>query len=156
MAKGVDAAMRAICEAVGKRESMDAATVRVELVGRLAAVTRAVQKTSGEAAQWYHSASCCSSSGLWLCSFSSMMLVFAFRTLVVSMCSCVESPSERPLMSPSSLIYPGGRFFFASLPYVLVHLRCLFLACLKGKFGCFRLVPSAVHLTVSHFRVCPQ
>ena len=49
MAKGTDAAMRAICGAVGKRESMDAATVRVEFVGRLAAVitrtaTRAVQK----------------------------------------------------------------------------------------------------------------
>ena len=38
MAKGADAAMRAVCEAAGKRESMDAATVRVEFMGRLAAV----------------------------------------------------------------------------------------------------------------------
>ena len=49
MAKGADAAMRAICEAVGKRESLDAATVRVECMGRLAGVisrtaTRSVQK----------------------------------------------------------------------------------------------------------------
>ena len=49
MAKGADAAMRAICGAVEKREGMDAATVPVEFVGRLAAVitrtaTRAVQK----------------------------------------------------------------------------------------------------------------
>ena len=49
MAKGADAAMRAICGAVGKRESMDAATVRVEFVVRLRAVitrtaTRGVQK----------------------------------------------------------------------------------------------------------------
>ena len=49
MAKGADAAMRAICEAVGKRENTDAVMVRVEFMGRLAAVntraaTRAVQK----------------------------------------------------------------------------------------------------------------
>ena len=49
MAKGADAAMSAVCEAVGKRENTDAVTVRVEFMGRLAAVitraaTRAVQK----------------------------------------------------------------------------------------------------------------
>ena len=49
MAKEADAAMRAICEAVVKRENTDATTVRVEFLGRLAAVTtraatRAVQK----------------------------------------------------------------------------------------------------------------
>ena len=49
MAKEADAAMRAICEAVGKRENTDAVTVRVEFLGRLAAVTtraatRAAQK----------------------------------------------------------------------------------------------------------------
>ena len=55
MAKGADAATRALCEAVGKRESLDAATVRVEFMGRLAAViSRTAAKTSGEAAQWYH------------------------------------------------------------------------------------------------------
>ena len=49
MAKDADAAMRAICDAVGKKENTDATTVRVEFLGRLAAVTtraatRAVQK----------------------------------------------------------------------------------------------------------------
>ena len=49
MTKGADVAMRAICEAVGKSENTDAVTVRVEFMGRLAAVitraaTRAVQK----------------------------------------------------------------------------------------------------------------
>ena len=48
MAKGADAAMRLICEAVGKRENTDAVTLRVEFMGRLAAAitraaTRAVQ-----------------------------------------------------------------------------------------------------------------
>ena len=42
MAKDADAAMRAICDAVGKRENTDATTVRVEFLGGLAAV--AVQK----------------------------------------------------------------------------------------------------------------
>ena len=49
MAKDANAAMRAICDAVGKKENTDATTVRVEFLGRLAAVTtraatRAVQK----------------------------------------------------------------------------------------------------------------
>ena len=49
MAKGADAAMRAICAAVEEKENTDAMTVRVEFLGRLAAVTtraatRAVQK----------------------------------------------------------------------------------------------------------------
>ena len=49
MAKEADAAMRAICDAVGKEENTDAMTVRAEFLGRLAAVTtraatRAVQK----------------------------------------------------------------------------------------------------------------
>ena len=49
MAKDANAAMRAICDAVGKKENTDATTVRVEFMGRLAAVTtraatRAVQK----------------------------------------------------------------------------------------------------------------
>ena len=49
MAKDAHAAMRAICEAVGKKENTDATTVRVEFLSRLAVVTtraatRAVQK----------------------------------------------------------------------------------------------------------------
>ena len=49
MAKDADAAMRATCDAVGKKENTDATSVRVEFLGRLAAVTtraaiRAVQK----------------------------------------------------------------------------------------------------------------
>ena len=49
MAKDANAAMRAICDAVVKKENTDATTVRVEFLGRLAAVTtraatRAVQK----------------------------------------------------------------------------------------------------------------
>ena len=125
--------MRAICEAVGKRKSMDAATVRVEFMGRLAAVitrtaTRAVQKrlatqrngtTSDLPAMIVRQVLTAvepevnedeelgSRGTLGLPFFVRAFFLFAFRTLVVSMCWCVGSPSEMSLMSPSSLIYPG-------------------------------------------------
>ena len=47
MAKDADAAMRAICEAVEKRENTDAMTVRMEFLGLLAAVTTRADNEGG-------------------------------------------------------------------------------------------------------------
>ena len=171
MAKSAGAAIRAICEAVFKRESLDAATVRVEFMGRLAAVisrtaTRSVQKRLAKQRNGTTSdlpavivrqvstavepdlnedeelgieglrVSLCSS-GLWLCSFSSVVRVFACRTLVVSI-FWLRWGAERHAIDVTILPHLSWlSCLFASPPCVLVHSRWLFLACLKRKVWLF-------------------
>ena len=92
--------------------------------------------------------------GCWLCSFSSVVLVFASRTLVVSMW-WMRWVVKRNAIDVTTLPHSSW------LSCLVVSPSCVFGTLLffgsrvpEWKVGRFRLVPSAVHLSVSHFRVC--
>ena len=91
------------------------------------------------------------SSKPWLCSFSSVVRVFASRTLVVSI-FWLRWGAKRSAIDVTIVHLSWLLCLLVSPRCVLVDYRCLFFACLKRKVWLLFFLT----LIASHLRVCPQ